>query len=253
MPCDDGNPCTLNDTCLITGFPMFPGGCFTDGTLKTCPDSDGNPCTTEVCNPLNGQCQVAPFPIVCLSMQGFEKADPQCVQCTPNGTQVICAITDFIACNDFNDCTGDGQCASDGECLQGTPISASPTPTIGQATSTPTRTATPTVPATVTATVPGATATATRSATVPVPTSTVTVGPSSTPAPTLTPPPFCVGDCDATGRVDVLDLIRAVNIALGIADLSRCMPADADSNGTVEIQEVVLSVRSSLDGCPPSP
>ena len=46
--CDDGNPCTTNDTCL-------PGGGCT-GTPVVCPD-DGNPCTLETC--VSGTCTTA--------------------------------------------------------------------------------------------------------------------------------------------------------------------------------------------------
>ncbi len=42
--CEDGNPCTENDTCV--------DGVCTAGTPKTCDDS--NPCTTDICDPTTG-------------------------------------------------------------------------------------------------------------------------------------------------------------------------------------------------------
>lgn len=51
-PCDDGNPCTLNDACSN-------GSCI--GTPKTC--NDFNPCTAESCDPADGQCKTdGPLP-----------------------------------------------------------------------------------------------------------------------------------------------------------------------------------------------
>jgi hypothetical protein len=44
VDCDDGNPCTLGDTCS-------DGGC-TSTTAKDC--DDGNPCTTDYCLPAEG-------------------------------------------------------------------------------------------------------------------------------------------------------------------------------------------------------
>ena len=64
-----------------------------------------------------------------------------------------------------------------------------------------------------------------------------------------TPGPTCEGDCDTNGLVSVAELITAVNIALGSADLSRCSSADANGNGAVSISELILAVNRALDGC----
>jgi len=64
------------------------------------------------------------------------------------------------------------------------------------------------------------------------------------------PPPACNGDCDGNGVVAINELIRAVNIALGNADVSTCTAVDRDGNGTVSISELVAAVNSALDGCP---
>ena len=45
VPCNDGNQCTTNDTCMN-------GSCIPSGYV-TCPD-DGNVCTQEVCQPQSG-------------------------------------------------------------------------------------------------------------------------------------------------------------------------------------------------------
>ncbi len=44
--CDDGNLCTLNDRC--------EAGKCAPGTVAPC--GDGNPCTTDSCAPVSGQC-----------------------------------------------------------------------------------------------------------------------------------------------------------------------------------------------------
>jgi hypothetical protein len=59
----------------------------------------------------------------------------------------------------------------------------------------------------------------------------------------------CPGDCDGNGRVDVNELIQAVNIALGARDVGACAAADADRSGTVAIDELVRAVAAVLDGC----
>lgn len=128
-------------------------------------------------------------------------------------------------------------------------VSATPTVT-GTRSSTPTPTVTPTGP---TPTEPTATATPTG----PTPTeSTPTVtptGPTPTqPTATVTPTPRevpCVGDCDDNGSISVAELIRGVHIALGVLDLDSCPEFDVDGNGTVEIDELLLAVAGSLQGC----
>jgi hypothetical protein len=138
------------------------------------------------------------------------------------------------------------------------------TPTITQSsTSTPTgsHTATPTASPTVTATTtlsPSATNTATASSTPTLTataeasaTRTLTASPTASASPTLTnTPPLCVCDCDHDGSVTVDELIRAVNIGLGTADLSLCPAADADHMNDVTIEEIVQGVNNALDNCP---
>src|SRR5262249_42860348 len=56
----------------------------------------------------------------------------------------------------------------------------------------------------------------------------------------------CMGDCDAShqGRIDGLSW--AVNIALGLADAAEC----AVYGGSVHIDQLIIAVNNSLDGCP---
>ncbi len=57
--------------------------------------------------------------------------------------------------------------------------------------------------------------------------------------------PSEIGDCNGNGTVEINDLLRCVNIALG-DDPSGCEQCDADGNGGVEVSELVRSVRAAL-------
>lgn len=63
----------------------------------------------------------------------------------------------------------------------------------------------------------------------------------------------CPGDCDDSQSVAVAEVVTSVMIALGTADLSACPNLDDDASGGVTIDENLLAVRASLDGCPPTP
>jgi hypothetical protein len=70
------------------------------------------------------------------------------------------------------------------------------------------------------------------------------------PTPTATPGgPRCVGDCDDNGTVEVEEVIKGVNIALGSALLGTCQASDADGSGTVTINELIIAVNNALNGC----
>jgi len=60
----------------------------------------------------------------------------------------------------------------------------------------------------------------------------------------------CVGDCDSSGTVSINELIRGVNISLGLQDLSMCEAMDGNGNNAVAINELIQAVNFSLDGCP---
>jgi len=71
-----------------------------------------------------------------------------------------------------------------------------------------------------------------------------------TPTPTVTPGPAgCAGDCNGDGAVAVNELISAVNIALGTAEVTTCAACDTDHDGTVSIGELVSAVNKALNGC----
>ncbi|MDX2165456.1 MAG: hypothetical protein SF182_00265 [Deltaproteobacteria bacterium] len=59
----------------------------------------------------------------------------------------------------------------------------------------------------------------------------------------------CVGDCTGKGAVDVADLVRGVNIALGNAAIESCSAFDGDADGGVSIAELIVAVGNALGGC----
>jgi len=82
--------------------------------------------------------------------------------------------------------------------------------------------------------------------------------PTATSTPTFTPAPPCPGDCNDNGVVAINESLRVINIGLGSVDLSQCPAADSDLSGTVDVADLVRTVRASLQGCgaslpPPTP
>ncbi len=59
----------------------------------------------------------------------------------------------------------------------------------------------------------------------------------------------CAGDCDGDGIVSIAELVRAVNIALGSANVDTCLAADRDDDGLVAINELIRAVNAALQGC----
>jgi hypothetical protein len=123
---------------------------------------------------------------------------------------------------------------------------------------TPTATYTATPPATLipsATTAPSATTrpSATRAAT---PTASASSPPSATPTATLPPSATvvptaldCPGDCDGDGAVAIAELVRAVAIASGSAPATSCATLDANADGVVTINELVVAVSGALTGC----
>jgi len=60
----------------------------------------------------------------------------------------------------------------------------------------------------------------------------------------------CTGDCDGSGSVTVDEILRGVNVALGLDDVGGCSVFDADIDGNVTVDELLSSVSSALQGCP---
>jgi hypothetical protein len=68
--------------------------------------------------------------------------------------------------------------------------------------------------------------------------------------PTATPPlPSCSGDCNGDGHVTINELIAAVNIALGQAQITACQACDRNGDGKVTINELIAAVSRALQGC----
>jgi len=115
----------------------------------------------------------------------------------------------------------------------------------------PSTTATPTTVPSTAAGTPTETATAS-----PSPPSTGTSSPTATRSlgmqtPTATTPAVaeCRGDCDANGSVTVDELVLSVNIALGLADAAACAAGDGNADGRITIDELVQGVNVALAGC----
>jgi hypothetical protein len=95
---------------------------------------------------------------------------------------------------------------------------------------------------------PTATASATITPTPPTPAATPTE------TPTQSENTMCVGDCEGIGQVSVADLVRMVNIALGLQSLcpdgnAGCLAGDADCDCDITVDEVILAVNNALRGC----
>ena len=99
-PCDDGDPCTINDVCVN-------GVC--SGTPKIC--DDGDPCTDDFCHPLTGECKYAPK--IC-------DDNNACTDDSCNPITGECEHTNNSAfCDDGDPCTENDICQN-GSCV-GTP------------------------------------------------------------------------------------------------------------------------------------
>ncbi len=64
---------------------------------------------------------------------------------------------------------------------------------------------------------------------------------------------LCPGDCDENHTVDVAELVRGVNVALGSQPLSACQAVDRSGDQYVTIDELVVAVHAALEGCPVEP
>lgn len=70
-----------------------------------------------------------------------------------------------------------------------------------------------------------------------------------TPTPTATPLP-CVGDCSGDNNVTINELLAGIKQALGTQSQNGCPSFDLNSDAVVTIDELVLAVHYSLNGCP---
>jgi formylglycine-generating enzyme required for sulfatase activity len=93
--CNDGNACTVADTCAI--------GACSPGAPADC--DDGNPCTIDACDPVNG-CGATPVPGPC------DDADPCTTADTCDGG--VCVGSGALPCDDGMGCTADSCVAGSG-------------------------------------------------------------------------------------------------------------------------------------------
>ena len=76
---------------------------------------------------------------------------------------------------------------------------------------------------------------------------------------TSTPVQTCAGDCNGDGHVSVDEVIRLVNITLGVpqpsacaaggAPVSTCALGDQNGDGKITVDEIVAAVSKALNGC----
>jgi ELWxxDGT repeat protein len=59
----------------------------------------------------------------------------------------------------------------------------------------------------------------------------------------------CTGDCDGRDGVTVDELIKGVNIALGIVPLSDCSVFDSNHDDSVTVDDLVAAVNDALNSC----
>ena len=59
----------------------------------------------------------------------------------------------------------------------------------------------------------------------------------------------CASDCNMDGEVTIDEIITAINLALGAADVAPCFAADINRDGEITIDELVAGTNSALLGC----
>ena len=233
VPAEDGHECNLEALakCYSPGhcksIPGVPLSFCMFGTPKVCP-LPSDPCKESACNPQNGECFEGDK---CFTFYGCEVCNAG--TCMPVNLGGLCANPE----GDFNDCTTDDHCAllTTGAISELDPMANAHLPAglaaaivdaqqVGQSRA-------------LCQGVPGGGG---------GPTATPTTG--TTPTPTVAPS-GCVGDCSGDGTVTVNELILMVNVALGNAQPSVCLPGDPDSSGDITINEIVAAVNRALNGC----
>ncbi len=60
----------------------------------------------------------------------------------------------------------------------------------------------------------------------------------------------CLGDCDGTDTVEVIELVIGVNIALGQMPLIVCPVWDGNGDGRVDVSELQRGIDETMYGCP---
>lgn len=102
-PCDDGDPCTVGDSCDV--------GVCKPGPVKSCED-DGKPCTSDACDSATGACN-EPLPDGTPCDDGLSCTDgDSCKAGVCQGVVGFCCATNL-------DCPGSGDPCSSVECIGG--------------------------------------------------------------------------------------------------------------------------------------
>lgn len=230
MPCTDVvGPCTEDDVCI---------GTVCLGEFKICPNTDGDACTLEACNPSTGECQN----FGTLPCGNCSACDSESGLCGP--------ANQGLACDDFNVCSPSSAC-DNGACVAGIPsgtatptitftptsVVATPTdtPTLGDGTPTSTPTGMPTGTATATATLPtGDTPTATATVDViDTPTGTPTGTAAATATATATAPAVDTPTGTPTGTVAATATSTAtVPVVVNTPTVTATVPAGATATAT---------------------
>lgn len=60
----------------------------------------------------------------------------------------------------------------------------------------------------------------------------------------------CVGDCNDDCQVGINELLRAVGISLGNADIGACPELDMNDDARAAVNELIVAVNNALNGCP---
>jgi hypothetical protein len=233
VPLPDGTECNYAglEKCYTPGhctsIPSAGLSFCTLGTPKSCPQPT-DPCKLSVCNPQTGQCVEGDrCPGV---FYGCEVCNAG--TCTAVNLGGPCANSE----GDFNDCTTDDHCAlvATSSVAELDPAASALMP-VGLAAALVDAQQVGTTIAICQGVAGGAGPTATPTT---LPTQTPTAMPGS-----------CAGDCNDDQVVTVGEVVTMANITLGIAKYSACPGGDADNDGVIRINEVVVGVNHALHGC----
>jgi len=213
--------CSTAGQCLTVGIPGFEFSFCMGATSRSCPPPPDDPCKQSFCNPQTGNCDVGDK---CFTFSGCEVCNAG--TCSPVNLNGPCTNPD----GDFNPCTTNDRCV---------PFS------IG-ALSESDLTRRARMPAGVAAAIDDALQVGTgRLICMGVPGG----GTGPTPTPTVIPT-ACSGDCDDNQEVSVGEVVTMANITLETEEYSQCERGDADGDGVIRINDIVIGVDHALHGCP---